>query len=122
MHKLYCLQSSLLHAIIRELPLSNGNISVHGVLSYASQEPWIFSGSVQENILFGSPMDKNRYAQVRACILVLYYLYSGFVFSRIFRIFLKTMSCLRNVVAIILVLEVFFNSTVKKIHIHILKL
>lgn len=49
---------------MRELPLSEGNISVCGVISYASQEPWLFSSSVQQNILFGSPMDKERYDKV----------------------------------------------------------
>jgi len=37
---------------------------MRGVISYASQEPWIFSGSVQQNIVFNSPMDKDRYKQV----------------------------------------------------------
>lgn len=60
----FLLQSSLLQAILRELPLSEGNISVRGVVSYASQEPWLFAGSVQQNILFGLPMDKERYKNV----------------------------------------------------------
>ncbi|VVC32358.1 Hypothetical protein CINCED_3A013682 [Cinara cedri] len=63
-------KSSLLQAILRELPLSEGNISVRGVLSYASQEPWLFAGSVQQNILFGLPMDKDRYKKVvKVCAL-----------------------------------------------------
>jgi len=57
-------QSSLIQAILRELPLSEGDISVRGVVSYASQEPWLFAGSVQQNILFGLPMDKERYKKV----------------------------------------------------------
>jgi len=54
-----------LHAVLRELPLSAGKISVCGKVSYASQEPWLFAGTVQQNILFGSPMDKERYKQVQ---------------------------------------------------------
>ncbi|XP_022172980.1 multidrug resistance-associated protein 4-like [Myzus persicae] len=57
-------KSSLIHAILRELPILEGRISVNGVVSYAAQEPWIFSGSVRQNILFGSPMDKERFKQV----------------------------------------------------------
>lgn len=57
-------KSSLLQAVLRELPLSAGKISVCGIVSYASQEPWLFAGTVQQNILFGSPMDKERYKQV----------------------------------------------------------
>jgi len=54
----------LIQAILRELPLSEGDISVRGIVSYASQEPWLFAGSVQQNILFGLPMDKERYKKV----------------------------------------------------------
>ncbi|XP_008186888.2 probable multidrug resistance-associated protein lethal(2)03659 [Acyrthosiphon pisum] len=57
-------KSSLIQAILQELPLVDGSISVHGIVSYASQEPWLFSGSVKQNIIFGSPMDKYRYNKV----------------------------------------------------------
>lgn len=36
-------------------------MSVQGSLAYASQEPWIQSGTLRENILFGRPMDRKRY-------------------------------------------------------------
>lgn len=65
-HKIFFSQSSLLQAILQELPLIKGNISVRGVVSYASQEPWIFAGSVKQNILLGSPMDKTRYDKVNS--------------------------------------------------------
>lgn len=58
------LQSSLIQAILLELPLCEGSVSVRGTVSYASQEPWLFSGSVQQNILFGSIMDEERYSKV----------------------------------------------------------
>ncbi|CAH1736107.1 unnamed protein product [Aphis gossypii] len=57
-------KSSLIQAILRELPVFKGKISVDGILSYASQEPWIFAGTIQQNILFGSPMDKERFKEV----------------------------------------------------------
>lgn len=61
----------MIHAVLRELPLSEGYISVRGEISYAAQEPWLFGGSVQQNILFGSPMDRQRYNQVRVYLLIL---------------------------------------------------
>lgn len=63
-------KSSLIQAILRELPIESGSIDVNGVVSYASQEPWLFSGSVRTNILFGQPMDRKRYNYVcKKCAL-----------------------------------------------------
>lgn len=57
-------KSSLLHTILQELPLIEGTLEVKGEISYASQEPWLFAGTVRQNILFGLPMDKVRYNNV----------------------------------------------------------
>ncbi|XP_014275661.1 probable multidrug resistance-associated protein lethal(2)03659 [Halyomorpha halys] len=57
-------KTSLFHAILRELNLTSGSIQVNGQLSYASQEPWLFNGSVRQNILFGLEYDRDRYRQV----------------------------------------------------------
>ncbi|XP_058458133.1 probable multidrug resistance-associated protein lethal(2)03659 [Malaya genurostris] len=63
-------KSSLIHAILGELPLEGGSIKVSGEISYASQEPWLFSATVRQNILFGLPMDKDRYRRVvKTCAL-----------------------------------------------------
>lgn len=37
-------KTSLLHVILKELPLCRGYISVKGTMSYASEEPWLFAG------------------------------------------------------------------------------
>lgn len=42
-----------------------------GNISYAAQEPWVFAGSVRQNILFGLDMDRERYDMVvKACALL----------------------------------------------------
>ncbi|PKI63466.1 hypothetical protein CRG98_016133, partial [Punica granatum] len=54
-------KSTLLAAILGEVPNTRGTIEVHGRIAYVSQTAWIQTGSIQENILFGSPMDSQRY-------------------------------------------------------------
>ena len=70
MLRLILLQSSLLHAVMQELPLYSGTITVGGNISYASQEPWLFVGTVRQNILFGQPYIADKYKQVvKVCAL-----------------------------------------------------
>ncbi|XP_034235532.1 probable multidrug resistance-associated protein lethal(2)03659 [Thrips palmi] len=63
-------KSSLLQLILRELPHVTGEVNIQGSISYASQEPWLFTGTVVQNITFGLPMEKKRYNEVvKACAL-----------------------------------------------------
>ena len=65
-----CGKSSLLMAILQELPLTHGRISCSGKKVVVPQLPWIFSGTVRENILFGEAMEKERYNLVlESCAL-----------------------------------------------------
>ena len=49
---------------------SQGQVSVHGRIAYVSQQPWVFSGTVRSNILFGKKYEKDRYEEViKACAL-----------------------------------------------------
>ncbi|XP_045018373.1 ATP-binding cassette sub-family C member 4 [Bubalus bubalis] len=63
-------KSSLLRALLGELPPSQGQVSVHGRIMYVSQQPWVFSGTVRSNILFGKKYEEERYEKViKACAL-----------------------------------------------------
>ena len=57
-------KSSLLTAIIGELPLHEGAISYQGKVAYVPQIPWVFSGTIRENILFGLPFNKEKFQHV----------------------------------------------------------
>ena len=63
-------QSSLLSALLGEMPLIQGNVNIHGRIAYVSQQPWVFPGTVRSNILFGKKYEKDRYEEViKACAL-----------------------------------------------------
>ncbi|KAF0046151.1 hypothetical protein F2P81_002680 [Scophthalmus maximus] len=53
-------KSSLLSAILRELPLDTGTLQVKGQLTYASQQPWLFPGTIRSNILFGRELNSTK--------------------------------------------------------------
>ena len=47
-----------------------GTVTVKGSVGYASQEAWVFSATLRENILFGLPYEPDRYETViEACAL-----------------------------------------------------
>ncbi|KAI5409101.1 Canalicular multispecific organic anion transporter 2, variant 2 [Lathyrus oleraceus] len=63
-------KSSLVSCIIGEIPKISGNLKVCGTKAYVAQSPWIQSGKIEENILFGKEMDRERYEKVlEACSL-----------------------------------------------------
>ncbi|TPX37747.1 hypothetical protein SmJEL517_g00607 [Synchytrium microbalum] len=64
-------KTSLVSAILGEMEQVGGVLAVASKkLSYSSQTPWIASGTVKENILFGAPFDESRYKEVvRVCAL-----------------------------------------------------
>ncbi|KAF7996691.1 hypothetical protein HCN44_002337 [Aphidius gifuensis] len=57
-------KSSLLNVILKELAVYQGSVDVQGNIAYACQEPWLFAGSVRNNILFGRALDQKRYERV----------------------------------------------------------
>uniref|UniRef100_A0A182NL49 Uncharacterized protein n=1 Tax=Anopheles dirus TaxID=7168 RepID=A0A182NL49_9DIPT len=64
-------KSSILQVLLRELPVESGSLLMGDrTIAYASQEPWLFTGSLRQNIVFGDNLDQHRYRQVlRVCAL-----------------------------------------------------
>ncbi|KAL6185609.1 hypothetical protein ACLB2K_041739 [Fragaria x ananassa] len=51
-------KSSLLSCILGEVPKISGTLKLCGTKAYVSQSPWIQSGKIEQNILFGKEMDR----------------------------------------------------------------
>ncbi|PKA63427.1 ABC transporter C family member 3 [Apostasia shenzhenica] len=63
-------KSSLLACILGEIPKVAGMVKLCGETAYVAQSPWIQSGKIQDNILFGKEMDEEKYDTVlEACSL-----------------------------------------------------
>ncbi|CAO2203471.1 unnamed protein product [Urochloa humidicola] len=63
-------KSSLLGCILGEMRKVSGKVKVCGSTAYVAQTAWIQNGTIEENILFGKPMHRERYKEViRVCCL-----------------------------------------------------
>ncbi|KAF8948891.1 Multidrug resistance-associated protein 1 [Haplosporangium gracile] len=63
-------KSSLLSALIGDMYKYQGSVQVRGSIAYVSQQAWILHSTVKDNILFGKPLDQERYeAVILACCL-----------------------------------------------------
>jgi ATP-binding cassette, subfamily C (CFTR/MRP), member 4 len=63
-------KTALFLGILNEICRTEGKISKNGNFSFASEEPWIVSGTIRENILMGNEMDTTWYNMVtNACCL-----------------------------------------------------
>ncbi|XP_019101462.1 PREDICTED: ABC transporter C family member 3 isoform X2 [Camelina sativa] len=63
-------KSSLLSSLLGEVPKISGSLKVCGTKAFVAQSPWIQSGKIEDNILFGKPMERERYDKVlEACSL-----------------------------------------------------
>ncbi|CAG9765420.1 unnamed protein product [Ceutorhynchus assimilis] len=67
-------KSSLLSAILAELSINTGTISISQVDSgfgYVTQQPWLQRGTLKDNVLFGKSYDESKYRSVMfACGLM----------------------------------------------------
>ena len=65
-------KSTICSAILNETVLGSGKITLKGKVAYAAQSPWILNASLRDNILFGMPMDQEKYQRVlEACQLAI---------------------------------------------------
>ncbi|KAK3140524.1 hypothetical protein QOZ80_5AG0402140 [Eleusine coracana subsp. coracana] len=63
-------KSSLLCAMLGEIPRMTGSVAVSGSVAYVAQTSWIQSGTVRDNVLFGKPMNDEEYEKaIRCCAL-----------------------------------------------------
>ncbi|PRQ60962.1 putative xenobiotic-transporting ATPase [Rosa chinensis] len=63
-------KSSLLSCILGEIQKLSGTVKISGTKAYVPQSPWILTGNIRENILFGNAYDKAKYDRtVKACAL-----------------------------------------------------
>ena len=63
-------KSSLLEAILGELLVTNGSVNYFGKFAYVSDSPWVFPGTIRDNIIFGLLYNERKYNKIiEACQL-----------------------------------------------------
>ncbi|KAL7125587.1 hypothetical protein ABFS83_14G126500 [Erythranthe nasuta] len=63
-------KSSLLSCVLGEMEKLSGAVRITGTKAYVPQSPWILTGNIRENILFGKGYDGEKYWRtIEACAL-----------------------------------------------------
>ncbi|CAN6460901.1 unnamed protein product [Victoria cruziana] len=63
-------KSSLLSSVLGEIPKLSGMVKLCGTKAYVPQSPWILTGNIRDNILFGKEYERSKYDRtIRACDL-----------------------------------------------------
>ncbi|KAG5675829.1 hypothetical protein PVAND_005699 [Polypedilum vanderplanki] len=63
-------KTSLISAYLGEMEKLTGNVNIDGRIAYVPQQAWIQNATLQDNILFGKPMNRRLYEKVlQACAL-----------------------------------------------------
>ncbi|XVF86793.1 hypothetical protein PTKIN_Ptkin18bG0071200 [Pterospermum kingtungense] len=63
-------KSSFLYAMLGEIPKLSGTVHMFGSIAYVSQTSWIQSGTIRDNILYGKPLDVEKFEKaIKACAL-----------------------------------------------------
>lgn len=64
-------KSSLLSCILGEMNKLEGRVKISGTKAYVPQSPWILSGNIRDNILFGNDYDSSKYTRtIKSCALL----------------------------------------------------
>ncbi|KAL8555682.1 hypothetical protein ACS0TY_003484 [Phlomoides rotata] len=64
-------KSSLLSCILGEMNKLSGTVKVSGEKAYVPQSPWILTGNIRDNILFGNAYEYDKYERtIEACALI----------------------------------------------------
>ncbi|XP_069836112.1 ATP-binding cassette sub-family C member 2-like [Dendropsophus ebraccatus] len=64
-------KSSMVSAMLGEMDHVKGQINIKGSLAYVPQQAWIQNATLRDNILFGAPLEEERYQRVlEACALL----------------------------------------------------
>ena len=65
-----CGKSTLFDLILGEIPSAYGQITRQGQIAYVCQTPWVFSGTIRENIIFGKEFNQDTFEKaIEACSL-----------------------------------------------------
>ncbi|XP_017782317.1 PREDICTED: multidrug resistance-associated protein 1 isoform X1 [Nicrophorus vespilloides] len=63
-------KSSLISAFLGEMDKTSGRVNTVGSVAYVSQQAWIQNATLQDNVLFGKPLNKKLYDNIiEACAL-----------------------------------------------------
>lgn len=54
-------KTTLLHALMEEAKCKTGSVKIQGNVAYVEQEPYIYSTSIKDNILFGKKYDEELF-------------------------------------------------------------
>ncbi|KAK3833442.1 MAG: multidrug resistance-associated protein 3 [Linnemannia elongata] len=57
-------KTSLFGAMIGDMYKLKGNIRMSGRIAYVPQQAWIVNATLQDNVTFGAPFDKNKYERI----------------------------------------------------------
>ena len=54
-------KSTLLSALLGEMSKRAGRVELRGRVALCTQQPWLITGTLKENVLFGLPYDDDKF-------------------------------------------------------------